>query len=351
MRNIFDKVLREIKNNTNLDIDIYSETGDFFYSTNDKINFPNVVIDFKKNSVFTDDKNDLTVFPVVSEKTYFCVINGANELSFNYAQLIKTLLNEIILSSGTVSSQNDQIKNILLSDSSMVNVQNYIQKNSIKQNKVFVVSINVPEKGMEDIMQFLTNFSSEIGDIVVQIDETLVAYVRFLNEINDYHSPEEFVSVLNENIYEETGFRTQMGIGSVVEGFIDVQVSYKQAVGAMEMGQVMHETAFVHPFNEYIFIKMIDEIPKARLQQYLYYLLNENSIEILKDDEMLSTAETFLNNNLNLSETSRKLYMHRNTLTYRLDKLQKVMGFDIRNFSDAVTFRLVTILYRLLKGN
>jgi carbohydrate diacid regulator len=104
----------------------------------------------------------------------------------------------------------------------------------------------------------------------------------------------------------------------------------------------------VHSFKEYILIKMLEDLPKYKLNESLEMLLDTGAKEIFSDGEMINTAEEFLENSLNVSETSRKLYLHRNTLTYRLDKIEKATGLNIRKFSDAVTFRLITILSRLV---
>ena len=90
-------------------------------------------------------------------------------------------------------------------------------------------------------------------------------------------------------------------------------------------------------------------MPKNKLNSYLNLLLDGKSGEVLSDEEILSTAQTFLDNNLNVSETSRKMFLHRNTLNYRLEKIEKTTGLDIRNFSDAMTFRLITILSKLIR--
>ena len=103
----------------------------------------------------------------------------------------------------------------------------------------------------------------------------------------------------------------------------------------------------MHTYREYVLIKMLEDLPEAKLGEYLSILLDGEAKELLKDDDMVNTAEVFLENNLNVSETSRNLYMHRNTLMYRLDKIERVMGLNLRNFSDAVTFRVITILYKL----
>jgi carbohydrate diacid regulator len=93
---------------------------------------------------------------------------------------------------------------------------------------------------------------------------------------------------------------------------------------------------------------MLEDIPEGKLNQYLAEITDEHCAEVFEDEEMLTTAEAFLQSSLNVSETSRNLYMHRNTLLYRLDKIEKATGLNIRLFSDAVSFRVLTVLYKLL---
>jgi carbohydrate diacid regulator len=94
---------------------------------------------------------------------------------------------------------------------------------------------------------------------------------------------------------------------------------------------------------------MLEDMPKYKLAEYLETLMDVNAKEIFDDQEMTNTAEEFLENSLNVSETSRNLYLHRNTLAYRLDKIEKQTGLNIRKFSDAVIFRLITILSKLVR--
>ena len=105
----------------------------------------------------------------------------------------------------------------------------------------------------------------------------------------------------------------------------------------------------IHSFKEYVLIKMLEDLPKYKLNENLATLLDSDARDIFSDEEMINTAEEFLENSLNVSETSRKLYLHRNTLAYRLDKIEKSTGLNIRKFSDAVTFRLITILSKLVR--
>ena len=140
----------------------------------------------------------------------------------------------------------------------------------------------------------------------------------------------------------------RVGIGCTVRRFEDVAPSYMQASVALRMSAQFNTAGDVHSYREFVLIRMLEELPAARWAEYLSVLLDGEARELLKDEDLASTAEEFLGNDLNVSETSRNLYMHRNTLMYRLDKLERMTGLNLRKFSDAVTFRVITILNRLV---
>ena len=106
----------------------------------------------------------------------------------------------------------------------------------------------------------------------------------------------------------------------------------------------------MHSYREYLLVKLLEDLPKSRMQEYLDQFRAADAEEVFEDEEMTETAEAFLESSLNVSETSRNLFMHRNTLMYRLDKIERVTGLNIRKFSDAVTFRILSVLYKLLQS-
>jgi carbohydrate diacid regulator len=122
-----------------------------------------------------------------------------------------------------------------------------------------------------------------------------------------------------------------------------------QALSALNMSKDSNAKGNVHSFKEFVLAKVLEDLPKSKLNEYLEILMDKSARTIFDDQEMISTAEEFLENSLNVSETSRKLFLHRNTLMYRLDKIEKLTGLNLRNFSDAVTFRLITMLIRVTK--
>ena len=138
------------------------------------------------------------------------------------------------------------------------------------------------------------------------------------------------------------------GVGSIVRDLKDVATSYTGASNALRYADVFEINGNVHSYREFVLVKMLEDIPEGKLIEYFTDLTDESFKEIFEEEEMLNTAEAFLQSSLNVSETSRNLYMHRNTLLYRLDKIEKATGLNIRLFSDAVSFRVLTVLYRLL---
>jgi carbohydrate diacid regulator len=139
------------------------------------------------------------------------------------------------------------------------------------------------------------------------------------------------------------------GVGPIVKELKEIANSYNGAENALRYADVFEISGKVHTYREFILVRMLEDISPSKCAEYLSEITDEQFKEVFEDEEMLLTAETFLQSSLNVSETSRILYMHRNTLLYRLDKIEKATGLNIRLFSDAVSFRVLTVLYKLLK--
>ena len=125
--------------------------------------------------------------------------------------------------------------------------------------------------------------------------------------------------------------------------------SLTQALETKRMSLSMNYTYGVHTYKDFMLYHVLEELPDYKLNEFYKLLTDYSDSQIFSDDEMTSTAEEFLENSLNVSETSRKMFLHRNTLNYRLDKIEKETGLDIRKFSDAIIFRLIILLKNLLR--
>ena len=334
-----------IMEKTGINFSVYDSTGEYIAGDDAEKNVPT---DFE--GVFCDVQNNRTLFYIkYKSKCFIGKITGATTVESNYAYLIGELAeNSFFKESGL--SRADFCKAILLGETNHSQIARYMRKYSMKDVPAFVMVVNVQASALEEVKSILQTCGVEELDFAVQIDAEQLAFVKFVEQYNgEYQSPTEYAEFLVQNIFEETGKRVKVAIGGTVNTIADLSTSFLQATTAARMRKSINAKGEVHSFREFVLVKMLEDLPKYKLNENLAILLDAGAKEIFTDEEMLNTAEEFLENSLNVSETSRKLYLHRNTLTYRLDKIEKATGLNIRKFSDAVTFRLITILSGLIR--
>ncbi|MBR2321713.1 MAG: helix-turn-helix domain-containing protein [Clostridia bacterium] len=290
--------------------------------------------------------------------TYFCflfkgigyigVLEGAGEVEKRYALLLPSYI-ENFTEREMELSKTAQLKRILLGESSSMAIYKYTTKYSVRDTACFVIALRV-EKYMQEALAILEQYGGNSLDTALSMGEDTCVLVHFVgNDLEEYHSTVDYAEFLVQSLKEELGVDAQAGVGPIAKELKDVALSYLGAENALRYADVFNVSGSVHSYREFILVKMLESIPENKLTEYLMELSDEHVKEIFEDEEMLATAETFLQSSLNVSETSRIMYMHRNTLLYRLDKIEKATGLNIRAFPDAVSFRVLTILHKLLK--
>lgn len=335
-----------IREKTGIDFSVYSSNGEFI--AGNKGVDETVPTDFE--GIISDVNLNRTLFLIkYKSKCFIGRLNGASTAEKNYAYLIGELAeNSFFKESGL--SRTDFCKAILMGETNHAQISRYMRKYSMRDMPAFVLVISVKASALNDVKNILNNYGSEGLDFVVKVDDEQLAFVKFMDdETGEYQSSTEYAEFLKQSIYEEAGTHVRIAIGGTVKTIADLSTSFSQAMTAVRMRNAIDSKGDVHSFKEYILIRMLEDLPKYKLNENLEMLMDTGAREIFSDEEMINTAEEFLENSLNVSETSRKLYLHRNTLTYRLDKIEKATGLNIRKFSDAVTFRLITILSRLVR--
>lgn len=305
---------------------------------------------FVQGRVYTSVDANKTLFTFSFRgNDYLATVGGVDKTSANYAYLIGGLLEN---SSSTELSLglNEYLKKIVMGDCSKVQVQRFHAKFNVPDIPCYALVISVQPQVKVDVMNVLESYVSNTLDTPIAIDEEKLVFVKFIDMPVDieYQSPGEFAEYLSQSVFEETGITVKIGVGTVVKKLSELSNSFQQALVALKMSELFNSKGSVHSYKEYVLIKMLEDLPRGRLKEYLDILANDDSNSVFNDEEMINTAEEFLENSLNVSETARNLFMHRNTLIYRLDKIEKETGLNIRNFSDAVTFRLITILHKVI---
>lgn len=340
-----------IKEATGLEIDLYTALGELLLSTGEGMPEYNFVYhnpsEFVGGTV-TDLSADVTYFLVKKQSVHYVgAILGTSEVSRNYAVMVAKIIESTMLSAGENLDKTDKFRMLLSGELNEAQVSSL--KNSLPDSFNFYVLLLIADSSskVNELKNFLPAVS-EKNDIIVPMDHHTIAYIKECGDEDEYQSANDFASILYDNVKEELRINLVISVGGPVHRFGDLVSVYQHAVFAYELGKLMDPSGTIYSYKEYVLIKLLSDIPKGTLKQYLDMLLDKSYLEILSDDELMNTADVFLKNSLNISETSRSMYMHRNTLIYRLDKIEKATGLNIRHFNDAVTFRLITIFGKLV---
>lgn len=196
-----------------------------------------------------------------------------------------------------------------------------------------------------DVVQNL--FPDKQTDFVLSISETDVALIKQLNEGTEGKDLYKIAKQVEEAITEELNIKVVIGIGTIVGHIRDLARAYKEAQVAIEVGKVFDTEKSIINYENLGIGRLIYQLPTTLCEMFLQEVFKKNPIDAL-DQETLFTINKFFENNLNVSETARKLFVHRNTLVYRLEKIKKLTGLDLREFDDAITFKVALMVKKYL---
>lgn len=183
------------------------------------------------------------------------------------------------------------------------------------------------------------------SDALIEMNRHTVALIKDMNGIDGADDLYQFSQAVQETLMEEAVQTAVIGIGESKLGLAQLGESYQEARRAMEVGHIFQPEQSIHVFRNLLLERFLMNVPREESTHYHSLLFNRRTAKLF-NEEMLQTIEMFFRKDLNLSDTSRQLYIHRNTLVYRLDKVQRHTGLDLRKFDNAVTFK---ILYELKK--
>ena len=211
---------------------------------------------------------------------------------------------------------------------------------------VFVVrTLKKGESVPTDVIQSL--FPDRQNDFVLSIGEGDVVLIRQMPEGTGIKDLNKIASTIEEALRSGGEPTVVVGIGTVATHLRDLAKSYKEAQIAIEVGKVFDTEKYVINYENLGIGRLIYQLPTILCQMFLQEVFKKNPIDAL-DQETLLTIHKFFENNLNVSETARKLFVHRNTLVYRLEKIKKLTGLDLREFDDAITFKVALMVKKYL---
>ena len=190
-------------------------------------------------------------------------------------------------------------------------------------------------------------FSDNQDDFVISINETDIAVIKLLTEGGDSKEMFKIAKSIEDCLTQNLKIKTCIGIGTMVTHIRDLAKAYKEAGVAIDVGKVFDTEKTIINYENLGIGRLIYQLPTTLCEMFLQEVFKKNPIDAL-DQETLFTINKFFENNLNVSETARKLFVHRNTLVYRLEKIKKLTGLDLREFDDAITFKVALMVKKYL---
>ena len=246
--------------------------------------------------------------------------------------------------------RNNFFQNLILDNLLLVDIYNRAKKLHIEIQKPRVVLLLEIPAGKENYaMEFLKSmFSAQSGDYVTAVDENTLIVIKQVEAKDSYAEVVEVAETTVAMMNTEAMINVRVAYGTIVEELKDVSKSYKEAKMALDVGKIFYAEKTVTAYSTLGIGRLIYQLPINLCEMFIEEIFGGKVPEEL-DEETLTTINTFLENNLNVSETSRQLYVNRNTLLYRLEKLEKYTGLDIRIFDDALTLKIALMVVRYMR--
>lgn len=214
-----------------------------------------------------------------------------------------------------------------------------------------VFYIKVLENGDNVVFDVLRNmFPDKEKDFVVNIDANNLVLIKELKEVETSDALEEMAQSIVNTMSAETMLTVSVGLSTVALNIDQINNAYKEAQIALEVGKVFDEEKYILNYDSLGIGRLIYQLPIKLCELFLQEVFKKGDISTL-DDETILTINKFFENDLNVSETSRQLFVHRNTLVYRLEKIYKLTGLDLRKFDQAIVFKVAMMVHKYLESN
>ncbi len=275
---------------------------------------------------------------------------GASEDTYMIGKIAVCQLQNLIIAYKERYDRNNFFQNLLLDNMLLVDIYNRAKKLHIEVAVPRAVFLIETDKEKDSTAMELLNgmFTSQIGDYITSVDESNVILIKALMPEEGYERLDQIASIIVDMMNMEAMLNVRVAYGTIVGELKDVSKSYKEAKMALDVGKIFYAEKKVTAYNTLGIGRLIYQLPINLCKIFIEEIFGDNVPSEL-DDETLTTINKFFENNLNVSETSMQLFVHRNTLVYRIEKLEKSTGLDIRTFDDALTFKIALMVVNYMK--
>ncbi|MBQ9940571.1 MAG: helix-turn-helix domain-containing protein [Clostridia bacterium] len=351
---LFQGIIHQMKDTVNRTIGVVDENG-VVISCNELVrigdNFPDVKDEHPFLNGFVSNGVTFKPLSVHGKSEYLVFVEGDDAIADSISSVLSITFGNLKEMHDDKYDKTSFIKNVI--NDNILPSDIYIKAKELHMDHntpraVFLIKFF----GKGDIVpiDLIQNlFPEKTKEYVVSASETEVALIKeFKNDV-DHEELDKIAKKISDTVNAEFYLRVTIGIGTVVNNIKDLARSYKEAQVAIEVGKVFDTEKTIINYDNLGIGRIIYQLPTTLCEMFLHEVFKRGTIENL-DRETFITIQAFFENNLNVSETSRKLFVHRNTLVYRLEKIRKITGLDLREFDNAITFKVALMVKKYLSS-
>ena len=329
-----------------------SEGKEVATTMTEKVSYRNEAAEFAKSPADSQEIKGCQYFKIFDDNLveYILVATGTGEDAYLVGKMAAFQIQNLMVAYKERFDKDNFIKNLLLDNLLLIDIYSRAKKLHIETDEPRIVMVMecVNSKDVNVLETVRAFLNANNNDFATAVDERDIIVVKDLSEGAATKDIEKFSQGLHKYLSKEGLKGVRIAYGTVVSELKEVSRSYKEAKMAMDVGKIFFEDRELIAYDQLGIGRLIYQLPLPLCKMFIKEIFGDKSPESF-DEETLTTINKFFENSLNVSETSRQLFIHRNTLVYRLDKLQKSTGLDLRIFDDAITFHIALMVVKYMK--
>lgn len=351
---ILQHTVEGIKSISRIDICVMDTEGKALAATMSNVEeYEKAVLEFVDSPAESQSLLGYQFFKVFDEQQleYVLLVKGDSDDVYMVGKMASFQIQNLLVAYKERYDKDNFIKNLLLDNLLLVDIYNRAKKLHIEaeaRRVVFLIETRT-EKDTNALETVRTLFASgKQKDFITAVDEKNIIIVKELKANEGYEDMERLAKVILDMLNTEAMSKVHISFGTIINEIKDVSRSYKEAKMALDVGKIFYSERNVIAYSNLGIGRLIYQLPMPLCKMFIREIFDGKSPDDF-DEETITTINKFFENSLNVSETSRQLYIHRNTLVYRLDKLQKMTNLDLRVFEDAITFKMALMVVKYMK--
>ena len=349
---IIQESIEELSAITKVELRLVDSYGTTIASTSGEETIsPEEIREFIDSPADSQNQADRQLFRVstAEEPAYVVISKGSSEESYTTGRIAAAQIKTLLAALEDKYDRNSFFQNLILDNMLLVDIHNRAVKLHIPNEKKRCVFYLEVENSLLTALEMMRGlFSPASGDAVTSVDDRSIILVKALSPEEGYPYLDQVAHTIEDMMNTEAMVGVRIAYGTMVDELKDVSKSYKEARMALDVGRIFYREKRIVAYNTLGIGRLIYQLPVNLCEMFMTEIFGDDIPDDL-DEETLTTINRFFENNLNVSETSRQLYVHRNTLVYRIEKLQKSTGLDIRVFDDAMTLKIALMVVNYLR--